>query len=283
MLTLRMFAASLAIGCTDAPVRSPAPDAPFGRRVEVVLDRGHFDEGTWVSEPVGEDRLLEPALALEGGSGSLARGWAVLSPGDAVARIARAGCGESHIPYRVGAEDIVLLPYPSCAAPDAPSAGSWKLDRHEVRWSDIARVRALGLFTDVPLPGEGEDDGPARYITLAEAQAWCAWQGAFLPDVATWRTAVAGSSGIAIADSTRDRLGSGPVGRSARVLAGLPPRVGGLGHEDLEGNVEEWLGDGTVIGGSFVSRPDAFATPRKVPPTARSETIGLRCVRSADP
>jgi hypothetical protein len=167
----------LLLACTtpeSPPAEEHADVEPGERLVELVLDRGRPDEDGWVSEPVGSDTLVEPAVKLERGEGTLARAWATLPLGEGVARIRR-DCGEVSVPYRVGAEQTVLLPYPAC---DVRPVGV-------VAWGDVARLRPLGLFTEVAPPGPGQDDLPARWITLAEARAFCAWHGLHVPPRAT--------------------------------------------------------------------------------------------------
>jgi hypothetical protein len=286
-------AAAVDAAAVDAAgARTAADLATPVRAVELVLDRGHFEDDEWVSEPVGADRLVRPAPPRAGAGGAhpdgaasadtprtLARVPIRLPVGDAVARIARAGCGPVDVPYHVGASGTVVLPYPACAAPDAPLVPGTptRLARRELAWEDVARMQRLGLFPDIPPAPPGEEDGPLRYVTLEEARGICAWLGGRLPTRCEWDEARAGATGDAVQDAGRPRLGSAPVGPTARVLAGAAPRRTANGHEDLEGNVEEWLADGNVAGGSFVSLPDEVGTVRAVPANARAETIGARC------
>lgn len=283
-------------GCRDAvappeappltePLATPAPTPPGAapRAVEIVLDRGQDggDDGSgWVSVPAAGDVLVAPPAVGGAPDASGARRWrAVLRPGPGVATVERVGCGPVEVPYTVGAVELVVLPYPSCAEPDAPAVpgGSTRLDRREAPWSAVELLHGLELFLEVPGPPSGQEDGPARYVTLDEARAVCAWSGGRLPTKAEWAAARAPATGTPIADATRARLGSSPTGEAASVLAGLPPFTGPAGHLDLDGNVEEWLADGTVAGGSFVSLPAELGVTRDVPANARSETIGFRC------
>lgn len=281
----------LLLACHPAPEGPPgragdddAMDAAALREVEVVVDRVRWDGDAWLSEPVGADRLIEPAVRLEHGEGSLARGWARLAPGEGVARVERP-CGVAEVPYRVGADRTVVLPYPACEERDAPAVpgtaggapgGAVRLDRAEVPWEEIAATQRLGLLPDVAPPAPGEEDGPARWIALAEARAYCAWRGGRLPTREEWAAARAGAKGtpvnVAVRPGTR-----GPLGAFGRDAVGIAPHVGPAGHVDLDGNVEEWLADGTVAGGSWLSLADDVGQVRDVPDNARAETIGLRC------
>lgn len=236
---------------------------PEMRTVEVVLDRGRFVDGEWLSEPVGRDRLRAPAAPLRAGEGSLARGHARLPPGPGEAVVDRDGCGPARVPYVVDATDAVVLPYPACDARpgDALPAGAAEVMATETTGAALAAFARLGLLPDWPIT---DDDRPAAWLTLAEARAWCAWWGGRLPTEAEWRAAVAAHPDPdPVTDRTRDRWGDGPVATADRG-----------GGPDLVGNLAEWLDDGRVAGGSWVSRD---AEPRAVPASARTDTIGVRC------
>ena len=260
----------------------PAPPPPAAvadveetgeRTVELVLDRVRWDGDAWVSEPVGSDVLVAPVARRKEGDGTLARAWSTLPVGEGVARVRRS-CGEVEVLFRVGTDQTIVLPYPACDDPDAPAIPTLgaRMDLREVSWERVARTHALGLFLDVPDPPPGEEGGPARYLTLADARAWCAWNGGRLPFATEWSAAQGGPS----SGAGRARRTESPLGPEERVVAGAPAPTGPNGHEDLVGNVEEWLDDGTVAGGSFLSIDREPI--RKVPPNARAETIGLRCV-----
>ncbi len=268
----------------ESPARAGPPgDAPgptgATRSVEIMLEPGRISADGWVSAPAGRDRLVAPPAIGEAPDDSGARRWrAALPPGPGVARIERDGCSAVEVPYLVGPVPVLVLPYPACDAPDAPALPSGaRLDRAELPWAAVEVLHGLELFTDVPAPAPGEEDGPARWIALEEARAICAWRGGRLPTKAEWEAARAGATGVPAANATRDRLGSGAVGAAARALAGLAPYEGPAGHLDLDGNVEEWLADGTVAGGSWVSLPEELGVTRAVPPNARTDTIGVRC------
>jgi len=268
-----------------APAPAPPEEAAAARQVELVLERGRVADG-WVNVPGPEDRLVTPVAERVPADGAAGPRWrATLPAGPAVARVERAGCAPVEVPYTVGAVPLVVLPYPTCDAPDAPAVpgGATRLDRHEHPWADLDVLHGLDLFQTVPAPLPGAEDGPTRYVTHAEAAAICAWSGGRLPTRAEWAAARAGATGVAVADATRDRLGSSAVGEAARGIASVAPLLGGAGHADLDGNVEEWLADGVVAGGSYVSLPEELGVTRMVPAEARSESIGFRCAYDPAP
>lgn len=273
----------------NAPCVATA-DVRGAREVELVLEPGHFEPDGWIADPAGGDRLLAPVatnlterateqapVATE--QAPVATTRARLPPGPGVARVART-CGIVEIPYLVGIVPVVTLPYPSCPvrsdALPVPGHGI-RLDRREMPWATTEALRALELFAHLPSPAPGEDDGPARWVTLDDAKAICAWFGARLPRRDEWEAARAAAAGTPISDATRSVLGGGAVGSTARSVAGVAPLVSASGHEDLDGNVEEWLADGTVAGGSWMARADELGVIRVVPESARTDTIGFRC------
>lgn len=145
---------------TEAPaapvVARPAPPAG-ARPVELVLDRGRFDAGEWVSEP-GFDPVVAPAVVQAG-----ERANAVLAPGAYVAVIARS-CGPVRVPFPVDPlTEVVSLPYPRCG--EIGPAGRWSAD-------DVAALHGVGLFLAWPVAGA---DGV--WGTYDEVVAACAWYG----------------------------------------------------------------------------------------------------------
>ena len=156
--------------------------------------------------------------------------------------------------------------------PPAPAVAA-SLDPLEPRRTefilDPGRIQDGEWVSTPPVDRLGDppplDDLPAVWVSLSMAEAWCGWQGGRLPTRSEWETA-AGAPGARVTDRTRDRYGPSaqPAGASTTWL-------------DLRGNVAEWLEDGTIAGGSWVSRPDELGLER-VPPEARSDTIGFRCV-----
>jgi formylglycine-generating enzyme required for sulfatase activity len=160
-------------------------------------------------------------------------------------------------------------------------------------------------------------DWPATAIDFAMASAYCAWVGKRLPTEAEWEKAARGGSDVRVypwgntvpvcglhaiyasGDCTAD---PGPVGS-------LPGGKGPYGHDDLAGNVWEWVSDwygadyylsspasdpqgpasGTqkiLRGGGFQSADARFlrvSNRNNVVPddaTAAAPTHGVRCARS---
>jgi formylglycine-generating enzyme required for sulfatase activity len=101
----------------------------------------------------------------------------------------------------------------------------------------------------------GRDEGKAlNCLSLYAAQAFCLWDGGFLPSEAEWNYAASGGSEQRVYpwsspprstrfDATRAVAGIGVTGRVA--LVGSTPAGNGLyGHSDLSGNLAEWALDG---------------------------------------
>jgi len=232
----------------------------------VALDPGRFSDGTWVSTEEAALRVSGPGGAdMEGEHLVLAIGWNQV--------VVTRACGPVTVPVRADPGDgLVSVPFPACGAPlDAPAipGDDTSLDRRERTAADLRGLQSLGFFPSLPAT-EDLDDAPARWLTRDEAEAACAFLGGRLPSLAEFRLARSGAV-------------ASPTGRVA-TLGDLDrrPTVGTAGHEDLGGNVAEWLladpaggpgAAGLVGGGSFL-RPDESWV---LPATARSDEIGFRC------
>jgi hypothetical protein len=282
MLTCpRMWLAALAACAAppEAPDVAPAPEGPESGVLEVrfALEPGRITEDGWIggADATG-DRLVDPPAAPIGGGAWTAR----LPAGAGVARVARP-CSEVRVPYVVtAAVPVVSLPYPACDdAPDAlPVPGRRVLlDRDERGWTEVVTLTALGVLDGVPAPLPGAEAGPAAFVTLDDARAACAWRGGRLPTEEEWRAARVGADPrTAIGGELRARA-RGPLDAAARAQLGIGEHASASGHRSLDGNVEEWLADGRVAGGSFASLPDELGAARPMPAEARAETIGYRC------
>ncbi len=231
-------------------------------RRRLVLDPGRFVDGAWVGE-------TEPALAIRSQWETSVdpREPALLRIGWNELAVTRA-CGTVLVPVRADPlTEVVSVPYLGCGvAPDVLPAGDARLDRRERTYADVRALQALDFLPDVPRVDE-PDDAPARWITRAEAASACAFLGGRLPTLLEFRLARSGAVAT-------------PAGRVA-TLGDLDrrPTLGTAGHEDLGGNVAEWLAPegegapGRVGGASFLRLEESWA----VPETARSDEIGFRC------
>ncbi len=250
------------------PPTAPPAAAPLDplepRRTEFILDPGRIQDGEWVSTPP-VDRLGDPP-PLEGEAGEFSRFAALAPPGPGVARVDRHDCAPAQVPYRPGPDGgAIVLAYPACGPPDAVALPGTAvlLGRAEVTRCQLATMRVADPTTAIAYPGP--DDLPAVWVSHAMAQAWCGWQGGRLPTRAEWAAAAALAPDARVSNGTRDRYGPGPQAAPASTT-----------WSDLRGNVAEWLADGSVAGGSWVSGRDELGVER-VPPEARSDTIGFRC------
>jgi hypothetical protein len=232
-----------------------APDAPAAlpdvRPRLLVPDAGAFVDDVWVSTP-------EAPVAMRTADGRVAEdGVVVLGPGVVHIQVERV-CGVVTVRVDV-AGDVVSLPYPSCGGP-----ASTGLDRQERTRADLLRLQSVGILTELVVP-EGPDDAPAAWLTRDEAEVVCGFWGGRLPTVDAWRSTAGANAGV---------LSDGP---SARGDLDRAPSVGAGGHEDLWGNVAEWLAGrgswGEAAGGSWLRRGEVW----RVPAEARSEEIGFRC------
>jgi hypothetical protein len=250
-------------------IASPAADLAD---VEILLDRGAWEDGAWISSPSGQDRLLDPPVPVSR-TGAFPRARARLPFGPGVARVHRDGCAPSEVPYTVDLTRTVVLAYPNCAElPGLPLSGTTVLGSHEVTWAEYAGMAIVDPSCADPLPTPGAEEAPARWVDHAHARAWCAWHGWRLPTVEEL-VSVDIVHDEPVWDGTRERWGDGPVAVGERIAANaLPARIHVI---DLHGNVAEWTAEGAVAGGSWMSRD--FNVRRDVPLGARTDTIGFRC------
>jgi formylglycine-generating enzyme required for sulfatase activity len=173
-------------------------------------------------------------------------------------------------------------------------------------------------WTDV---GGSNEALPMNCVTWYEAEAFCAWDGAYLPTEAEWNYAAAGGgeqraypwsspAGSTMIDPSYANYDASSSGVN-RVGSESSKGDGKWGQADLTGNVWEWLLDwyvepypsGTcsdcavvapesacpdcparVIRGNSFSPQDADArvAHRGFSTSGRTSTFGMRCARVAD-
>lgn len=170
------------LACRGAPP-APPTDCPCDAEVltELVLDRGHAEDGVWISESSAADSVLVP----EGPTthdGAFSRAWATLPPGPGIARVKRSGCGPAEVPYVVDRTHTVVLAYPACRAlPGLGGAADAPLMGALVTAGEYGAMAVV----DPTIPSHPVDpDGPAIWVDRTHAAAWCAWQGWRLPSLA---------------------------------------------------------------------------------------------------
>jgi serine/threonine protein kinase len=204
---------------------------------------------------------------------------------------------DSTAPGRAEAEEVNLSPY--------------ALDRTEVTNAAFAAFVEAGGYEDEvwwtadgwewlqeagrqPPPSIGEDHLPRVTVTWYEADAFCRWRGARLPNDAEWEVAAgARSAGL----NNRYPWGNAPpdstLANFERHTGQLQPvqsyPASTLGLYDMAGNAREWVADSTT-GGRYILRGGSYSSPSSflrvaarqsaVPDFAFSADIGFRCAIS---
>lgn len=154
-------------------------------------------------------------------------------------------------------------------------------------------VRAYKRFLDAtarrtpnatPPGGEWRNENyPVTLVSLQDAQSYCAWIGGRLPSEQEWEFAARAGSENTIFTSG-DRVGRWDakfLGSSVTVVRSLRPNTWGV--HDLNGNVEEWVLQGTLAllkGGHYASKSaDLRISAREIPDSTNGKsTAGFRCV-----
>ena len=125
---------------------------------------------------------------------------------------------------------------------------------------------------------EGQHDHPVRGVSWYEAAAYAEFAGKRLPSIYHW-------------DRAADLWGATWIVPLSNFAAESPAPVGrylGVGRHgafDMAGNVKEWCsngdGDGRryILGGAWNEPKYRFNEPDVQLPFARSETMGIRCVK----
>jgi formylglycine-generating enzyme required for sulfatase activity/alpha-tubulin suppressor-like RCC1 family protein len=147
------------------------------------------------------------------------------------------------------------------------------LDLTEVRTSDYAQCVSAGKCTAPGLPENGwcnwgvtgKESDPINCVSFEQAQSYCSYVGKRLPTEAEWEFAARGTDGRTYPwgndnppppseDSMLVRWGPG-LGFTTAPVGTHPLGVGPFGHQDLAGNVWEWVEDEyrTYPGGSVTN------------------------------
>jgi formylglycine-generating enzyme required for sulfatase activity len=146
------------------------------------------------------------------------------------------------------------------------------------------RVVHVDAFRIGRVPVTGDGGVPLTYVSRADAQAFCDDAGVRLPTEIEWEAAARGGDdrlwpwGDELPDTTRATFAQA-IGNPSPV--GLHPAgAAPCGALDLAGNVYEWMADGGVRGGSYLSGPDELRCSARLPmhPAARDHYIGFRVV-----
>lgn len=207
----------------------------------------------------------------------------------------------------------------------APGTGGWDPAWNAMLESDTTALKAalacyIEFFSWTDQAGANEAL-PINCLTWAEAFAFCAWDGGFLPTEAEWNYVAAGSTlqraypwsnppGSLAIDCTHANYyngsyacGNPPNGGVIRVGSKSPAGDGGSGQADLGGNVWEWTLDAydptyinpcrdcanlttsinrVIRGGSFYFT--GVTNPRvgvRGAHSGRDFQVGVRCARPA--
>ncbi len=184
-------------------------------------------------------------------------------------------------------------------------------------WGDTTH---LGANPPYPTWTGGNERRPINNLTWYEAEAFCIWDGGFLPSEAEWNAAAVGEAEQrsypwgATAPGPNASLGIygcyfGGTGTCTGVgniapVGTVPAGNGKYGQADLGGSVTEWVLDWfrapynetsclncayatsassrSARGGGFGSVPSTMFAPARydAPPTLRHSDVGARCARS---
>jgi eukaryotic-like serine/threonine-protein kinase len=209
--------------------------------------------------------------------------------------------------YSIGLDSTA----PGRAEAEEVNLSAYALDRTEVTNAAFAAFVEAGGYEDEvwwtadgwdwlqeagrqPPPSIGEDHLPRVTVTWYEADAFCRWRGARLPNDAEWEVAAgARSEGL----NNRYPWGNAPpdstLANFERHTGQLQPvqsyPASTLGLYDMAGNAREWVADSTT-GGRYILRGGSYSSASSflrvaarqsaVPDFAFSADIGFRCAIS---
>ncbi|MBN1679771.1 MAG: SUMF1/EgtB/PvdO family nonheme iron enzyme [Anaerolineae bacterium] len=131
-----------------------------------------------------------------------------------------------------------------------------------------------------------EPDYPVLGVSLEQAQVYCTWAGMRVPDQTEWIKAAGWD-----ADAGRLLLypwGDEFTGHEANLAVvgatGEPLPVGSfdMGQSpyflyDMSGNASEWVSDGSLMGGSWLTPPEDGQTTSAISPAGPGPDSGIRC------
>jgi len=164
------------------------------------------------------------------------------------------------------------------------------------RWPVVnAHMRAfLGRAASAKHRDPQLADHPATDVTLAEAEAFCAWASGRLPSADEWEALARGTDARPfpwgdVFDESRCACAESGWGWTVPVDA-HPTGASPFGAEQLAGNVWEWVADrtpdgwGIVRGGSYLDTGWGLRSSRSQPadPARATATTGLRIAIAQD-
>lgn len=162
---------------------------------------------------------------------------------------------------------------------------AFEMSQHEVT---VGQYYTFCKIKDHPFPHDHVDtlnlNEPMRFVTWAEANAYCRYVGGRLPTTAEWDWAAQkGIGSNTLSDEEKSSISwnaHNSAGRLHQVKG--KGRLGNLRLYDMFGNVAEWCADGSQDGRKFIrgghyNLPLGFLTNNyNRPATSRSEVVGFR-------